>query len=134
MMMIAWFSHHALNCRHPMKALFIINDPPYGTEKAYNALRLATAMQKEIEDVEMRIFLMADAVVGAVAAQDTPNGYYNIGRMLKVVLAKGAEVALCGTCMDARGVQLESCVDGATRGSMAQLAQWTAEADRVLVF
>lgn len=29
-----------------MKVLIIINDAPYGTEKAYNALRLASQIQK----------------------------------------------------------------------------------------
>jgi uncharacterized protein involved in oxidation of intracellular sulfur len=29
-----------------MKTLFIINDPPYGTERVYNALRLAHALLK----------------------------------------------------------------------------------------
>ena len=28
-----------------MKVLFILNDPPYGTERCYNALRLANALQ-----------------------------------------------------------------------------------------
>lgn len=27
-----------------MKILFILNDPPYGTERCYNALRLANAL------------------------------------------------------------------------------------------
>ena len=27
-----------------MKTLFILNDPPYGTERCYNALRLARAL------------------------------------------------------------------------------------------
>ena len=35
-----------------MKVLFIINDAPYGSEKAYNALRLAMAMQAGNSEVE----------------------------------------------------------------------------------
>ncbi|MBS3771560.1 MAG: DsrE family protein, partial [Bacteroidales bacterium] len=45
-----------------MKILIVINDAPYGTEKAYNALRLANQLGKEHKDTEVRIFLMADAV------------------------------------------------------------------------
>ena len=30
-----------------MKALFILNDPPYGTERVYNGLRLADALLKK---------------------------------------------------------------------------------------
>jgi uncharacterized protein involved in oxidation of intracellular sulfur len=49
-----------------MKILFIINDAPYGTEKAYNAFRMAMAFQKEHgQNVEVNIFLMADAVTCA---------------------------------------------------------------------
>jgi len=76
-----------------VKYLFIVNDGPYGTEKAYNALRLAMAMQKEV-DADIRVFLMADAVANAVAGQNTPQGFYNIERMLKGILAKGGKVKL----------------------------------------
>jgi uncharacterized protein involved in oxidation of intracellular sulfur len=117
-----------------MKILLIINDPPYGTEKAYNALRLALALRKNQPNAVLRIFLMADAVVCAAAGQNTPNGFYNIARMLRLVLAKGGEVALCGTCMDARGLAVASCLEGTQRGSMDQLAEWTVEADKTLIF
>ncbi len=30
-----------------MKYLFILNDPPYGTERSYNGLRLARDMLKD---------------------------------------------------------------------------------------
>jgi sulfur relay (sulfurtransferase) complex TusBCD TusD component (DsrE family) len=39
-----------------MRILFILNDAPYGSEKAYNALRMAMTLQKEHPDVEIRIF------------------------------------------------------------------------------
>lgn len=76
-----------------MKYLFIVNDGPYGTEKAYNALRLGMAMQKEV-DADIRVFMMADAVANAVAGQNTPQGFYNVERMLKGILAKGGKVKL----------------------------------------
>lgn len=81
-----------------MKIVILINDTPYGTEKAYNALRLAIQLGKDHETVAVRIFLMADAASCAVANQKTPNGYYNIERMLKLCLSKGAEVKICGSC------------------------------------
>ena len=71
-----------------MKALFIVNDPPYGTERVYNALRLAHALLKKEPQTTVTIFLMADAVVAARGGQKTPDGYYNIERMLKRVLAE----------------------------------------------
>jgi uncharacterized protein involved in oxidation of intracellular sulfur len=69
-----------------------------------------------------------------LAGQSTPQGYYNIERMLRSVLAKGGEVSLCGTCADARGLTEAAWLEGVARGSMEQLAGWTAEADRVLIF
>lgn len=117
-----------------MNVLLIINDPAYGTEKAYNALRLAMALQKDHAPTRLRVFLMADAVTAAVAGQKTPDGYYNLERMLRSVAHRGAEVALCGSCLDARGLADASFVSGAHRGSMALLAEWTAEADKVLTF
>ena len=76
---------------------------------------------------------MADAVGCAKAGQKVPEGYYNVQLMLGKILRKG-EVALCGTCMDARGLTDQDVVDGARRSTMGELAQWTAEADKVLVF
>ena len=69
------------------KVLFVMNDAPYGSERMYNALRLAHALAKKEPTVEVAIFLMADAVIAAMAGQKTPDGYYNIERMLKRVLA-----------------------------------------------
>lgn len=117
-----------------MKTLFIINDAPYGSEKAYNALRLAMALQKNELASEVRIFLMADAVTGALPMQGTPQGYYSIERMLEAVIDKGGEVKLCGTCCEARGLKDMALVPGIEVSTMAQLAAWTAESDKVLVF
>lgn len=117
-----------------MNVLFVLNEAPYGSEKTYNALRLAMALQKDQPGTAVRIFLMADAVTAAIPAQGTPQGYYNIERMLKSVLAKGGQVKLCGTCCEARGIKALALVDGAEIGSMSQLAQWTVESERVLVF
>ena len=60
-----------------MKALIILNDPPYGTERCYNVLRLARALLKNDPQTEVTIFLMADAVVAVRKGQKTPDGYYN---------------------------------------------------------
>ena len=117
-----------------MKTLFIINDAPYGSEKAYNALRLAMALQKDALSSEVRVFLLGDAVTAALPMQGTPQGYYNIERMLKGVITKGGVVKLCGTCCEARGLKDMAMVPGVEFSTMAQLAAWTAESDKVLVF
>ena len=112
--------------------LFILNDAPYGSERAYNGLRLAGALASK-DGQQVRVFLMADAVGCAKGGQKVPEGYYSIQLMLGKVLRRG-EVGLCGTCMDARGMAEGEMIEGARRSTLAQLADWTAEADRVLVF
>ena len=116
-----------------MKYLVILNDPPYGTERSYNGLRLAGALAK-VKGTSVYVFLMGDAAGCAVAGQTTPTGYYNIERMLKPLVAKGGKIGVCGSCMDARGITPDSLVQGAHRSSMDELAAWTEEADKVLVF
>lgn len=112
--------------------LFILNDAPYGNERAYNALRLAAALAGK-DSQQVRLFLMADAVACAKGGQKVPEGYYNVELMLGKIVRKG-EVLLCGTCMDARGLRGDELAAGTQRGTLAQLAEWTAEADKVLVF
>jgi uncharacterized protein involved in oxidation of intracellular sulfur len=115
-----------------MKTLFILNDPPYGTERSYNGLRLAKALSKQ-PGQQIRVFLMGDAVACAKSGQKVPEGYYNAGDMVKMAAAAG-EVGLCATCMTARGLEDHDLVPGATRKTLNDLAAWTAEADKVLVF
>ncbi|MFZ5785537.1 MAG: DsrE/DsrF/TusD sulfur relay family protein [Acidobacteriota bacterium] len=116
-----------------MKTLFILNDPPYGTERTYNGLRLALNLQKTGAS-DVAVFLMGDGAAAAKAGQQTPNGYYNVERMLKGVLTKKGEVLICGTCMDARGIRDAEIVEGARRSTLDELTELTVTADRVLVF
>ena len=115
-----------------MTTLFILNDAPYGSDRTYNALRLAGALAGK-ESQHVRVFLMADAVGCAKAGQKVPEGFYNVQLMLDKVLHKG-EVVLCGSCMDARGLTEPELISGAKRSSLAQLADWTIEATKVLTF
>jgi uncharacterized protein involved in oxidation of intracellular sulfur len=116
-----------------MKYLLTLNDPPYGTERSYNALRLARSLLlKEVG--ELRVFLLGDAAACAKAGQKVPQGYYNIGDMLGAVARRGGEVGVCGTCMDARGIGDSELVQGAHRGTLDELTEWSAWADKVLVF
>jgi uncharacterized protein involved in oxidation of intracellular sulfur len=116
-----------------MKILLIVNDPPYGTERAYNALRLATSLLKR-EGEEAKIFLIGDAASCAKAGQTLPQGYYSLERMLKVFQAKGGAIGVCGTCMDARGLADGDLVIGSRRSTLDELTDWTLWADKVLVF
>jgi uncharacterized protein involved in oxidation of intracellular sulfur len=112
--------------------LVIVNDQPYGSERPYNALRLAAALA-EREEVELRVFLLGDAVACAVAGQKLPDGHYHLDRMLKPLIRAG-EVGCCGTCLDARGLSDEHLVDGARRSTLEELTAWTLWADTTLTF
>lgn len=117
-----------------MTTLLILNDPPYGTERCYNALRLAGALLKRDPGLAVTVFLLADGVGAARRGQKVPEGYYSLERMLKRVVVGKGSVLLCGTCMDARGMTDDDIMEGARRSTMDELAAATAEASKVLVF
>ena len=114
------------------KTLFILNDPPYGTERSYNGLRLAGALAKR-DGEEVNVFLMADAASCAKKDQKVPQGYYNIEVMLRNVGRRGS-VGVCGTCMDARGISDAELTDTARRSTLEELTNWVQWADRTIVF
>jgi uncharacterized protein involved in oxidation of intracellular sulfur len=115
------------------KTLMILNDPPYGNERSYNALRLAASLARA-EDEELRLFLIGDAASCAKSGQKVPQGYYNIELMLDRVTRTEALVGVCGTCMDARGIEAGELISGTHRSSMEELTSWTQWADKVIVF
>lgn len=117
-----------------MRILIILNDPPYGSERTYNGLRLALSLHKHDPDGEIILFLMADAVTAARNGQKTPAGYYNIEHMLNRFAVGRNRILLCGTCMDARGLMEGDLMAGARRSTMDELSEATLKADKVLVF
>ena len=119
---------------HPMsKVLFILNDPPYGTERSYNALRLAGSLSKQ-EGERIRVFLIGEGAACAHGGQKLPQGHYSIEVMLKAVLRHGGEIGVCSSCMDARGIADSELAEGIHRSTMEKLTDWTIWADRVVVF
>jgi uncharacterized protein involved in oxidation of intracellular sulfur len=115
------------------KTLFLLNDPPYGTERNYNALRLAGALAKR-EGEQVKIFLIGDAASCAKKGQTVPSGYYNAEAMLRNVARHGGEIGVCGTCMDARGMTDTELTDVARRSTLDALTNWVQWADRTIVF
>jgi uncharacterized protein involved in oxidation of intracellular sulfur len=113
--------------------LFILNDPPYGTERSYNALRLAGSLSKR-ENEEVRVFLIGDAASCAKKGQKVAQGYYNAEVMLRNVGRHGGEIGVCATCMDARGIADAELADSTHRSSLEELTNWVQWADRTLVF
>jgi uncharacterized protein involved in oxidation of intracellular sulfur len=114
-------------------SLFILNDPPYGTERSYNGLRLAGSLAKR-EGEQVRVFLIGDAAACAKRGQKVPSGYYNLNVMLKAVARHGGEIGVCGSCLDARGISEQELEEGCRRSTMDELTDWTIAADRVLTF
>jgi uncharacterized protein involved in oxidation of intracellular sulfur len=115
------------------KTLFILNDPPYGTERSYNGLRLAISLL-QAEGEQVRVFLLGDAASCAKKGQKVARGYYNVVDMLGMVARRAGEIGVCGTCMDARGITDPELAEGSRRSTMAELTSWTQWAEKVLVF
>lgn len=116
-----------------MKTLLILNDAPYGSERTYNGLRIAGALSKQ-EGNEVRVFLIGDGASAAHKGQKVPQGFYNVEVMIGNVVRHGGQIGICGTCMEARGLTETEIADGTHRSTLAELTEWTAWADKVLVF
>jgi uncharacterized protein involved in oxidation of intracellular sulfur len=112
----------------------IINGPPYGDDRAWNALRLANASISSAVGMSVNIFLLGDAVNAAKKGQKTPGGYYNLEKMLRDLLKGGVKVAACGTCLTSRALAKEDMIEGIEVGTMIKLAGWIKESSKVLTF
>jgi uncharacterized protein involved in oxidation of intracellular sulfur len=108
--------------------VIIINQAPYGDERAYNALRYANALLAAA--VQVKVYLLADAVACAKRGQILPKGYYNVENIITGITHRGATVP----CAEARGLRAEELIEGTAFGRMDELAQWTAESEGVAVF
>jgi uncharacterized protein involved in oxidation of intracellular sulfur len=115
-----------------MKFLFVLHDPPYGTERTFNGIRWARETLTNGSGNEVRVFLMGDAVASARQGQKTPDGYYNLERMIRSFVEHGGAVGTCGSCLDARAIGDKDLVKGARRSSMAELGGWTEWADKAI--
>ena len=113
-----------------MSILFVLHDPPYGTERVYNGLRWAIEVARQQHEV--KVFLFGDAVVSAIAGQKVPDGYYNVARQIATLTRAGGQIGACGTCLDARGITEELIAAGTHRSSMKELTDWTLSADKVI--
>lgn len=114
-----------------MKYLFIFNDSPYGDQRAYNGLRMASALSRK---AAIRVFLLGDGVLCGLAGFNPAHADYNPQELLRAISATGAALAACGTCMEARGILPESLIAEVRRSSMDELVAWTEECDKVISF
>ncbi len=120
----------------PMSAnvLLAFNRNPYdGTDVTWNGLRLADQLINA--GLEVNIFLMNDSVDLARDITEQPEGYFDLGRMLKELIAKNIPAKVCGTCKVRCGIHKgEPYFEGAQEAKMTELAQWIADADKVISF
>ncbi len=116
-----------------MKTLFILNDAPHVSERTYNGLRFAVALSRQ-EGNEVYVFLIGDGVTAAKKGHEVPQGSDILETMIASLVLHDVKIGVCGTCMDARGLTAVNIVNGTQRSTLADLAEWTAWADKVLVF
>jgi uncharacterized protein involved in oxidation of intracellular sulfur len=115
--------------------LIIIHAPAYGSERMLSALRLATSiLSQEIETVDLRIFMMSDAVTVGLPNQPEAAAGGGLQQMLEHLVEHGAKVRLCRTCALARGVADLPLIPGVAIGTLAELAEVALLADKVITF
>ncbi|HDR06303.1 MAG TPA: hypothetical protein ENN88_01580 [Candidatus Coatesbacteria bacterium] len=123
-----------------MRVFIIVTHPPYGGETVRSALRIARRLAQDPQ-VELAVFLMADAVYCARRSEAHAEGLYNPGLSLSysapqmlAALSGTAEIFACGTCMGERGFKEDELLDGVGVGTLDLLADYAARADRLLTF
>ena len=118
-----------------MSILIIFNREPYdNTDVTWNGLRLAAQLRASGQAV--RVFLMNDAVDMARDVCTPPPGYdQDLSAMLKTLIAEGVPVKVCGTCMARCGVyKNHPYFAGAEQSTMAALAEWVVDSDKIITF
>ncbi len=115
------------------KGLIIIHAAPYGSERCLSGLRLATALAGSDAKPELRVFLMSDATVLGLPNQvdGATNGLQG---MVETLVNHGAIIRSCRTCALARGLAELPHIPGVAIGTLAELAEATLAADKVITF
>lgn len=115
--------------------LIIAHAPPYGNERLLSALRLASALiGQEHETLQLRLFMMSDAVTVALPGHASADLAGGLEAMLEGLINRGVPVHLCRTCANARGLADLQLIQGVTIATIAELADWTLAADKVITF
>ncbi len=115
-----------------MNTLIIFNHQPYdGTDVTWNGLRLAEKLLST--GMEVRIFLMNDSVDLARDAAKGSSDYFDLGQILKDLIASGVTVKVCGTCKTRCGLyKNQPYFNGANEATMIELTEWVSQADRII--
>ncbi|MFZ4535882.1 DsrE/DsrF/TusD sulfur relay family protein [Propionivibrio sp.] len=115
--------------------LILVHAPAYGSERVLSALRLATAIAgQESETVDLRLFMMSDAVTVGLPNQIGAEAGSSLQLMLENLVQHGAQIRLCRSCAQARGIVDLVLIPGVSIGTLPELADWTLAADKVITF
>ena len=115
------------------RIVIIANGAAYGSESLFNSLRLAIALREQQSDLDLKLFLMSDAVTAGLRGQKPAEGY-NVQQMLEIPTAQQVPVKLCKTGADGRRDSALTLVDGVEVGTPVALAPRTMAADDLLSF
>lgn len=118
--------------RQVVSVLIVLSQAPTDGDATWNALRLAGTLLDRGQAV--RLFVMNDAI-DIVRQGSTPAGAeFDLQKMLKELLPKGARLKICTTCVNRCGIGHGDIIPEAIMATMADLASWVVESDRALVF
>ena len=114
--------------------LFILNDPPYGGERSYNALRIATVLSRHAS-YYVRVVLLGAAIACAQGnAKDGGATRYDTLPLLRAISAHGGEICACDSCIEGGRINRDSLVGTCRCCALEELTGWIGQADRLLVF
>ena len=116
-----------------MTLLLVINRAPYdGTDVVWNALRLAaTALE---EGMQVNLFLMNEGVDLARSGLLSGGAEFDLQAMLKGLMAEGAAVKLCQTCLNRCGIGKGEVISHTEAAGMRDLVAWVRDSDKMLSF
>ena len=118
--------------RAPVCTLIILSQAPFDGDATWNALRLAGTIRDQGGAV--RLFIMNDAT-DVVRQGAIPEGAeFDLQDMLRDLLARGARIKICTTCVNRCGIGQGELIPEATLGTMGDLAAWVQSSDRTVVF
>ena len=117
-----------------MNFLFVLNDTPYASERAHNALRLAQTFCLDTVGNDITVFLMGDSVTCAKDWQSPDINRQPPGQILREIIANQGRILACSSCMDARGFSGDELLADVWLGTLDDLAGMTKEADKVFVY
>jgi uncharacterized protein involved in oxidation of intracellular sulfur len=119
----------------PQKIVLIVHAPPYGSERCLSALRVALSLAgvEAPATPELRVFLMSDATVLALPNQQDGAGN-GLQTMVQELVSRKVPIAVCRTCALARGLVGLPLIEGTRIGTLAELAESTLWADKVITF